>query len=233
MRTRTFGRYAVAALSVVALASGCGTGVHPGQAAVVEGETISLSDADSFADDFCELYRPILKQQSAALPMATIRALALDVLVRDELVHQYAEDRGWEPPRSYRDAVAGIDDEVQEFQVAAADVDTFRKVREAEAYADFVYLRAGAEALGAAGLGQDPQAALDRGRTIINAHAEKADITLDPRFGTVSAEGQYLPSSEGLSVPVSLLAKGGAVPADPQSGDTSYVDSLPADQKCG
>ncbi len=233
MRTRSLRTYAVAALSVVALAAGCGTEVHPGQAAVVEGEAISLSDADSFAEDFCELYRPILEQQSASLSMATVRALALDVLVRDELVHQYAEDRGWEPPRSYRDAVARIDDEAQQFQIGAANVDTFRRVREAEVYADFVYAKAGDEALGAAGLDKDPQAALDRGRTIIAAHAEKADITLDPRFGTVSAEGQYLPSSDGLSVPVSSLAKGGAVPADPQAGDTSYVDSLPASQKCG
>jgi hypothetical protein len=217
----------------LAAASGCGTDVHPGQAAVVEGEAISMSDADSFAEDFCELYRPILEQQSASLSMATIRALSLDVLVRDELVHQYAEDRGWEPPQSYRDAVAGIDDEVKEFQIREADVDTFRRVREAEAYADFVYAQAGDEALGAAGLAKDPQAALERGRTILTEYAEEADVTLDPRFGTVSAEGQYLPSTDGLSIPVSTLAKSGAVPADPQAEDTSYVDSLPANQKCG
>ena len=94
MRTRSFRRYAVAALSVAALAavSGCGSDMHPGQAAVVEGQRISMSDADSFADDFCELYRPVLKQQKAALAMSTVRALALDVLVRDELAHRYAEE---------------------------------------------------------------------------------------------------------------------------------------------
>lgn len=235
MRTRSFRRYAVAALSVVALAaaSGCGSDVHPGQAAVVEGERISMSDADSFAEDFCELYRPILEEQSASLSMATVRALSLDVLVRDELVHQYAEERGWEPPQSYRQAVAAIDDEVQQFQIGADSVETFRRVREAEAYANFVYTMAGDDALGAAGLAKDPEAALERGRTILAAYAEKADVTLDPRFGTVSAEGQYFPTSDGLSVPVTTLAKGGAVPADPQAGDTSYVDSLPAHQKCG
>ena len=118
MRTRSFRRYAVAALSVAALAavSGCGTDVHPGQAAVVDGTNISMSDADSFSDDFCELYRPILKQQKSALSMATVRALALDVLVRDELVHQYAEDRGWTPPASYHKAVHGIDDQVEQYK---------------------------------------------------------------------------------------------------------------------
>ena len=232
MRTRSFRRYAVAALSVAAIAavSGCGTDVHPGQAAVVDGTRISMSDADSFSDDFCELYRPILKQQKSALSMATVRALALDVLVRDELVHQYAEDRGWTPPASYRKAVDGIDDQVEQFQIAAKDVETFRTVREAEEYANWVYAKAGEEKLGAGG---DPQAALDEGRKILTAYADDADVTLDPRFGTVSAEGQYFPSTGGLSVPVTTLAKGGANPADPQSGDTSYVDSLPANQKCG
>jgi hypothetical protein len=232
VRTRSFRRYAVAALSVAALAvvSGCGTDVHPGQAAVVDGTRISMSDADSFSDDFCELYRPILKQQKSALSMSTVRALALDVLVRDELVHQYAEDRGWTPPASYRTAVDGIDDQVTQFNIAASDVETFRKVREAEEYANWVYAKAGEEKLGAGG---DPQAALDEGRKILTAYADDADITLNPRFGTISAEGQYLPSTGGLSVPVTTLAQGGANPADPQSGDTSYVDSLPANQKCG
>ncbi|MET1060442.1 MAG: hypothetical protein ABWX84_12640 [Nocardioides sp.] len=232
MRTRSFRRYAVAALSVAALAavSGCGSDVHPGQAAVVEGQRISMSDADSFSDDFCELYRPILKQQDSALAMSTIRALALDVLVRDEVVHQYAEDRGWTPPASYHKAVRGIDQQAEQFQIPAADLDTFRKVREAEEYANWVYAKAGQEKVGETG---DAQAALAEGRTILTAYADDADITLDPRFGTVSAEGQYLPSTGGLSVPVTTLAKGGSTPADPQSGDTSYVDSLPANQKCG
>ena len=232
MRTRSFRRYAVAALSVAALTavSGCGNDVHPGQAAVVDGTRISMSDADSFSDDFCELYRPILKQQKSALSMATVRALALDVLVRDELVHQYAEDRGWTPPASYRKAVDGIDDQVEQFQIAAKDVETFRTVREAEEYANWVYAKAGEEKLGA---GADPQAALDEGRKILTAYADDADVTLDPRFGTVSSEGQFLPSTGGLSVPVTTLAKGGAHPADPAAGDTSYVDSLPASQKCG
>jgi hypothetical protein len=189
-----------------------------------------MSDANSFSDDFCALYRPVLKQQKAALSMATVRALALDVLVRDELVHQYAEDRGWTPPASYRKAVDGIDDQVKQFNIAPGDVETFRKVREAEEYANWVYAKAGEEKLGAGG---DAQAALTEGHKILTTYADDADVTLDPRFGTISAEGQYFPSTGGLSVPVTTLARGGAHPADPQSGDTSYVDSLPADQKCG
>ncbi len=235
MRTRSLRSYTTAALSVAALvaATGCGAEVHPGKAAVVEGEQISMSEADDFAEDFCQLYEPVLKQQSAALSMSTVRALALDVLVRDELVHQYAEERGWTPPKSARDAVAGIEDEAKQFQIPAKDVDTFTRVREAEIYADFVYAEAGDEALGAAGLARDREAALERGKKILAAYAEQADVSLDPRFGTIDDVGRYTPSSHGLSVPVTRLARGGAVPADPQSGDTSYVDALPADQKCG
>ena len=163
--------------------------------------------------------------------MATIRALALDVLVRDELVHQYAEDRGWTPPASYRKAVDGIDDQVEQFNIAPGDVDTFRKVREAEEYASWVYAKAGEEKLGA---GADPQAALDEGRKILTDVRRRRRRHPRPALRhRVAGRGSTFPSTGGLSVPVTTLAKGGAHPADPQSGDTSYVDSLPADQKCG
>ena len=91
-------------------------------------------------------------------------------------------------------------------------MDTFRKVREAEEYANWVYAKAGEEKLGA---GADPQAALDEGRKILTAYAADADVTLDPRFGTVSPEGQYFPSTGGLSVPVTTLARGRRPPGRP------------------
>ena len=225
---RSFRRYAVAALSVAALAavSGCGTDVHPGQAAVVDGTRISMSDANSFSDDFCVLYRPILQQQKPALSMSTVRALALDVLVRDELVHQYAEDRGWTPPASYRTAVDGS-------TPGGAVPDRLRR----RGHLPHHPRGRGVRRLGlhqgrrggrrrerpdpgragdARGGPEDPQRLRGRRRR-----------HLDPRFGTVSPEGQYFPSTGGLSVPVTTLAKGGANPADPQSGDTSYVDRCP------
>ncbi len=232
MRTRSFRRYAVAALSVAALAavSGCGTDVHPGQAAVVDGTRISMSDADSFSDDFCELYRPILKQQKSALSMSTVRALALDVLVRDELVHQYAEDRGWTPPASYRKAVrrhrrpGGAVPDRRRRRGDLPHGPRGRGVRQ-------LGLRQGRRGGSAPAVTRRPRST--RAARSSPTYAADADVTLDPRFGTVSPEGQYFPSTGGLSVPVTTLAKGGANPADPQSGDTSYVDSLPASQKCG
>ena len=147
--------------------------------------------------------------------MSTVRALALDVLVRDELVHQYAEDRGWTPPASYREAVR------RHRRPGGAVPDRRRRrgrpsatVREAEEYANWVYAKAGEEALGDR-RGQDPQAALDAGRTILTEYADDADVTLDPRFGTVSSTGQYFPSTGGLSVPVTTLAKARRRPGRP------------------
>ena len=112
-------------------------------------------------------------------------------------------------------------------------METFRTVREAEEYANWVYAKAGEEAAPAPARSRTRRPRSTRAARSSPTYAADADVTLDPRFGTVSPEGQYFPSTGGLSVPVTTLAKGGADPADPQSGDTSYVDSLPASQKCG
>ena len=227
----SFRRYAVAALSVAALAavSGCGSDVHPGQAAVVE---------DSGSRCRCRLVRggllralpPVLEQQSAALAMSTVRALSLDVLVRDELAHQYAEDRGWTPPASYRDAVAAIDDEAKQFQIAASDVDTFRRVREAEEYANFVYAKAAEEAPGGPGRSMTRRPRWPGPRDLHDVRRggrRHARTAVRHRL----RRGSVLPQHRRMSVPVTTWP--GAARSPPQSGDTSYVDSLPADQECG
>ena len=124
---RSLRPYAVATLAVVALATGCSSAdVHPGQAAVVEGNEISMRTANSFADDFCDLNKPSLQQNELSFPMVTLRALSLNILIQDELLHRYADERGWTPPASYRAAIAKLDDEAQQQQIPAADVEVYK-----------------------------------------------------------------------------------------------------------
>jgi hypothetical protein len=221
----------VATLAGVAVLSGCGADVHPGQAAVVGDEFISLSEVDDFAEDFCDLNKPFLEGQDLVLPMADMKARVLDLLVTDAVVHQYAEERGWTPPASYRTAVANLEQEAEGFKIPERDVPAFVKVRTAEEYAKFVYTEAGSEALGD-GAEQGAEDAEARGRVIIADYREKADITIDPRFGTIDDTGTLVGSTSTLSVPVSTLAKSGSKPPSLDSGDTSYTDQLPDSQIC-
>ncbi|RYP83426.1 hypothetical protein EKO23_19205 [Nocardioides guangzhouensis] len=231
---RSLRTYAVAALAVSALATGCSAAdVHPGQAAVVEGHDISMSTADDFADEFCSLNEPSLKQGDLAFPMVTLRALSLNILIQDELLHRYADERGWTPPASYRQAIAGLDDEATQANVPASDVEAFKKVRTAQEYAAWVYVRAGREVLIQEGKPLDDQQAYDRGRLILREWMEKQDVTVDPRFGTIDEKGDVVAPDGGLSVAVSDLARKGATLPPLNSRDTAYADALPPSQVCG
>jgi len=220
VRTRPLRRYAVAALVVAGLvtATGCGPDVHPGRAAVVEGTDISLADADQFADDFCTLNVPALQQSDLRLSMSTVRAVALDLLVNDELLHQYAEENGLEESKQYKQTVAGLEAQAAQSKIPAESVDTYVKVLTARAYAEFVYGTAGQEK--------------------VQQWVDDADVTIDPRFGTLDKDGNVVAPDSGLSVPVSSLAKlGSALPpltsSTGEKPDTTYADKLPASQRCG
>jgi hypothetical protein len=231
---RSLRTYAVAAVAVGALATGCSSAdVHPGQAAVVGGTDISLRTADDFANDFCDLNKPSLQQGDLKFPMVTLRALSLNILVQDELLHDYADQRDWDPPASYRAALGGLEDEAKQQQVPASDVDAYIKVRTAQEYATWVYIRAGREVLTQEGKPQDDQQAYDRGRLILREWMEEQDVTIDPRFGRIDENGDVVAPDGGLSVAVSDLARKGAKLPPLTSRDSSYADALPASQVCG
>lgn len=231
---RSLRSYAVAALAVAALATGCSSAeVHPGQAAVVEGNAISMKTANSFADEFCDLNKPSLQQQELKFPMVTLRALSLNILIQDELLHRYADERGWTPPASYREALAKLDQEAEQQQIPASEVEAYKKVRTAQEYAAWIYLRAGHEVLVQEGKPGDDQQAYERGQLILREWMEKQDVTIDPRFGRIDENGDVVAPDGELSIPVSDLAKKGADLPPLTSRDSSYADALPASQVCG
>ena len=231
---RSLRTYAVAALAVGALATGCSSAdVHPGQAAVVEGDAISMKTANSFADDFCDLNKPSLQQNKLTFPMVTLRALSLNILIQDELLHRYVDERGWTPPASYREAIAKLDDEAHQQQIPASQVEAYKKVRTAQEYAAWVYIKAGHEVLTQEGKSGDDQQAYERGQLILREWMEKQDVTIDPRFGRIDENGDVVAPAGGLSVAVSDLARKGAKLPPLSSRDSSYADALPASQVCG
>jgi hypothetical protein len=128
--------------------------------------------------------------------------------------------------------VNGIEQQLNQSRstVDEADQDTFDTVVGEFARAQSATIDLGRAALEAAGKSgpisdQDAFTAGDRLRTVYAAR--KADIEVDPRFGTM-VNGVLKPGSGSLSVPVSQ----GARDAEASSPVGSHVSALPASQKC-
>lgn len=224
--SRTRASAVLAAAALLAL-SGCGAAdLHPGAAAVVEGQAISLEEANEFAEGFCDLNRPSLQQNGTRVSMAEIRAFSLHLQVRDVLVHDFAEERGVELGGDYHAAVSQLDEEAAQVGVPPESVDTYVRFRELEEYAGAVF-RAVGEQEGASG-----DQALSAGQAAFQEWAAQQDVDLDPRFGTLDEQFAYQPGGESLSVPVSEQARLGSQPAQRGEPATGYAATLPTSQTC-
>lgn len=231
MSTRPLRLRGGAALAVAALVTltGCAAaGLHPGAAAVVGDEEISLEEANEFAEAFCELNRPSLQQDATTVSMAELKAFSLHLLVRDVLLHDFAEERGIEPGADYHQAVSQLDEEAAQFGVPAEQVDTYRRFRESEEFARAVFQAAGEEAVPGGG----PEQTLGAGQAEFQEWTQEQDVDLDPRFGTLDEQFAYSPGGESLSVPVSEQARLGMTPPEPGQRSSAYVVTLPASQTC-
>lgn len=229
MSTRPLRMRAAAVLGAAGLVTltGCAAAdLHPGAAAVVDGEEVSLEEANEFAEDFCDLNRPSLQQNATRVSMAEVRAFSLHLLVRDLLLHDFAAERGLEVGGDYRDAVSQLDEEAAQFGVPEQSVDTYVRFREAEEYGRAV-LQAAGEAEGATG-----EEALGAGQAAFQEWVGTQDVDLDPRFGTLDEQFAYEPGGESLSVPVSEQARLGVTPPQPGQRSTEYVVTLPDAQVC-
>jgi hypothetical protein len=226
-------RLAVAAAALLTM-TGCGADLgpefRPGAAAVAGDTTISMSDVDAFADDYCSLFHLAIEQRGGqGVPMGQIRTFAVNSMLEDELVRQFAEEKGIEPDRAaFREQTANLAAEAEQIGIPAKDVATYETLREREVFAGQVKLEAGRQALEATGAAVTPQAAAERGAVVYAEWRDNADFTIDPRFGRLDAEFGYVPGSQYLSVPVSELARGAYAPAP----DPAYVATLPASQVC-
>lgn len=227
------------ALLAAGLLAGCGAApdVHPGDAAVVGGRSISMERVDAMAEDLCSLSEPGLEADGSAVPMSLLRGQALAVLVRDVLLWQFADDEGLdleELRAEARDVAA---------ERAAADrasgeleaklVPAVRQQYALDATAGLVL-----DLVGKQDLGEDPDAPLSeetvgRGYEVFQEWREGVEVTRDPRFSDVDLEeGRVTPPDGSLSLLVgSSPVETGYAPDG--SVDQEYVATLPPEQRCG
>ena len=212
---------AVAGLCAVALSS-CGVN-PPGVAADVEGDRITDAQVDDFVAVLCALGG---SPEEGGSPTKAARHGALQILLANELAEEVADVDGVE-----RAAVAAQLERMQPTREAVPEelLDTFDEVAEEFTRAENAILELGRRSLRQQGQ-QGPipdDAAYAEGERLRREYAKKADIDIDPRFGSMK-EGVYTPGDGSLSVPVSELAVQAAAPEPPPE----LIGLLPASQKC-
>lgn len=212
-------RVALATLALATLtACSGGPSIHPGDAAMVEGESISIERVDALAEDYCTLEEPGLAQQGAVLPMALLRSIAVEALVTDALLPAFAEEAGIDLAEVRR----GVRDEVAEaLEGAPEDI-----ADEAEARLHLEGARVAVlELVGREGAASREQAAA-QGAAVFSAWREEQEVEIDPRFAAVDLDriAAWGGANGSLSVPPDDVA---------EALDQKTAAALPAEQRCG
>ncbi len=207
------------------LLGACSAG-DPGVAAAVEGDTITDTEVDDFAQVLCSL--SATPGAPASTPTAEARFQSLQILLSNELAADVADV----------DAVSRADVEGVLAQAAAARDALPEDMRDAYeqavidyAVAQFAVIQAGRRFLRESGVDArqiDDQAAFTAGEELRQEYARSAEISVDPRFGEL-VDGTLQPSGGALSVPVSDFA----VAATDQPPGEAFLSTLPVSQTCG
>jgi hypothetical protein len=220
------------------LLTGCGgsLGIHPGSAAIVGDETLSMSKIDDTATLYCRAYvtqsQSSQQTQSGPLPMGTFRSYVAAGLAKRALGEQLAQAYGVEPASGYQQQVTQLQ------QALASSPPDQRSavidVAASDAYLQNVQVAIGEELTGKVGQSDaEIKAALQRGQVATQDWLADHKVYLDPVFGRSVDGGSFSTSSNQTSYPVSRLASLGAQMNDQQAPQASYTSQLPASQVCG
>lgn len=218
---------AVLAVSVVAL-TGCGVasggGLQPGEAAVINDETVAAKDVDAAAQGLCELVRSIPSQQGSTLSGAALRTIAEQSLALRVMGEQMLEAYDVSLPATADDGEAAL---AQNYPDADPDVlDAAAPALTGSQYFNNVLVA----------LGQDEAGATAGQEEIIAAGVQRAqdwqadsDIEVNPLFTSLEiGEDQIVSERDSLSVAVSTFAQAASEAQQPEG----FADALPSSQRC-
>jgi len=195
----------------------------PGVAADINGQQITDQQVDDFAKVLCSLN---VQGTQGGTPTSQVRSQALQILLTIAVTEDMTD-----VTHVNQAQVSSIEQQMNQSRgtVPEGDQDTFDTVVAKFARSQSATIDLGRKALeaqGATGPISD-QDAFNAGNQLRTAYAAKADIEVDPRFGTM-VKGVLKPGSGSLSVPVSQSARD----AEASSPVTDHVSALPASQKC-
>lgn len=218
-RPRGVVRIAVAGFAVFAMAA-C-SNIHPGSAAVVDGESISMSRADDAATAYCQLSLATAAQQGVTdVPSVAARRQAITDLIMSVVAKNVAKDRNVAvDPASY--ALT----EKQNRQIAAAFpraddkqiVDAIERSQHTYAITVALGEAVSGRKVTAKSTEAEQSAIQTAGQDVITEAYKKSDISIDPRFGLDDLTKQVAQTGS-LSIP--------------QSDKAVNPATLPPSQRC-
>ncbi len=202
--------------------------VHPGAAAVVGGQRISVDRVDAVAQALCSA------NSGGGQPLASrgARQGALSVLLESTLSHEFGQAKGYTADRSM--VSKAVENQRSNINTLPQDErPAFEQALRDYAEGQLILLDAGRRYLASHGqTAAGDQQALAIGQKLRERYVQRNDVNVavDPRFGSFNDKTGTLNAGSGsLSVAVSSRAADGQSP-DPSAG---WVASLPASQQCG
>jgi hypothetical protein len=229
----------LAAMSGLALAglllSGCGAsvGIHPGSAAIVGDESISLNKVDDTTRLYCQAYLPQLQQSSSSngpIPLKLLRQFVAASLAQRLLGQQLADQYAVQPTAQYATHMTQV---AQQFaSTPAAQKQAVIDVEGGSPYLQTIQVALGRKLLAGSGQAAGIKAALQRGEVATQDWLKTHTIEMDPVFAVAVDNGQFKPDpgAGGTSYALSPIAAAGAASGQPS---TSYTSQLTASQVCG
>jgi hypothetical protein len=217
--------------------TGCGStlGIHPGAAAIVGGETVSMSRIDDTTELYCAAYVTQSQQSGQAsgpIPMGSFRSYVASALSKRLLGEELARQYSVRPASGYQRTASQYE---QALASAPADQrDAVVDVAAADAYLQNVQVAIGEQLTGNEGEAKaDIKANLQRGEVATQEWLDENEAHVDPVFGLAVDGGKFSPQRDQTSYPLSPLASGGVEAATSQQGPPdSYTSALPPSQLC-
>lgn len=229
---RSMGLAGLVAVGLVLSGCGASTGIHPGAAAVIGDETISMSKIDTTTTRYCKAYEPQITQQSQRVPMRYLRQFVAANLSQRLLGKQLAEAYDVQPTSQYDQQVTKVE---QQFASASSELrDAVVDVEAGGAYLSTVQAAIGQKLLAASGnANPTAQESLQRGQVATEDWLKEHSVSIDPVFGIAADGGQFKAASDQTSYPLSPLASQGVAAAGASQPDPDYTAALSPSQVCG
>jgi hypothetical protein len=225
---------AIAGVSVVGLTlSACASvGIHPGAAAVVGDRSVSMHTINSNASLYCGgLATTIQSSQAQQIPMRLIRQYVATGLAEKMLGQQLAAQYDVTAGPQYAKSIEQVQQQLT--KMTADQRNAVINVESGSRYLQWVQVAIGRRLLADSGQSAgNLKSALQRGQVATQAWMKSHHVEIDPAFGVGVENGQFRPTNDQTSFPLSTLASQGAAQATSQQADPNYTGQLTPAQIC-
>lgn len=216
---------------VVGLLGGCavaGTGFHPGVAAEVGDESITVRTVDRIAGDYCSAILDQLAGNNQVLPQRYLRGGVAAQLTLVSAAEQLAAQYDVEPGEQYDQKVAELQGAVA--TLSEGEQEAVLAIESSSTYISGVVQAIGDQQLRAEGApAPTSDEAAAAGRKVFDAWLAENDVEIDPQFGVEIKDGQVVTTDTSVSVAVGEAAKNGQA----ETPDDQYSRSLASSHRCG